>query len=60
MKTLFSINKAADLLERDRQTVVLALPHVRPDGHERGQPRYSMRTITDTIARGGLHRVERR
>jgi hypothetical protein len=50
MKTLFSINKAADLLERDRQTLVRALRHVKPDGHERGQARYTMRTITDALA----------
>ena len=42
---LFSVNKAADLLERDRQTLVRALRHVEPDGTERGRPRYSMPTI---------------
>jgi hypothetical protein len=26
------------------------LRHVRPDGHQRGQPRYTMRTITDALA----------
>jgi hypothetical protein len=41
MKTLFSINKAGDLLERDRATLVR---HVKPDGTERGQARYSMQT----------------
>jgi len=35
MKNLFSINKAADLLERDRATLVRALRHVPPDGSER-------------------------
>jgi hypothetical protein len=50
MKTLFSINGAADLLERDRATLVRALRHVRPDGHQRGQPRYTLRTITDALA----------
>jgi hypothetical protein len=50
MKNQFSINRAADLLERDRQTLVRALRHVRPDGTERGQPRYTMRTITDALA----------
>jgi hypothetical protein len=49
MKKLFSINKAADLLERDRATLVRALRHVKPDGAERGQPRYTMRTITDAL-----------
>jgi hypothetical protein len=50
MKSLFSINKAADLLERDRATLVRALRHVKPDGRERGQARYRLRTITDALA----------
>jgi hypothetical protein len=50
MKNLFSVNKAADLLERDRATLVRALRHVNPDGRERGQPRYRLRTITDALA----------
>lgn len=49
MKNLFSVNKAADLLERDRQTLVRALRHVPPDGSERGQPRYRLKTITDAL-----------
>jgi len=32
MKNLFSINRAADLLEKDRATLVRALRHVPPDG----------------------------
>jgi hypothetical protein len=50
MKNIFSINKAADLLERDRATLVRALRHVKADGAERGQPRYTMRTIVDALA----------
>jgi hypothetical protein len=50
MKILFSINRAADLLEKDRATLVRALRHVQPDGVERGAPRYTMRTITDALA----------
>jgi hypothetical protein len=50
VKNLFSINKAADLLERDRATLVRALRHVKADGHERGQARYRLRTITDALA----------
>lgn len=50
MKNLFSINKAADLLERDRATLVRAMRRVKADSHERGQPRYRMRTITDALA----------
>jgi hypothetical protein len=49
MKNLFSINKAADLLERDRATLVRALRHVTPDGRERGQARYRLKTITDAL-----------
>jgi hypothetical protein len=49
VRNLFSINKAADLLERDRATLVRALRHVKPDGRERGQDRYTMRTITDAL-----------
>jgi hypothetical protein len=45
MKNLFSINRAADVLQKDRQTLTRALRHVQPDGTERGQPRYSMPTI---------------
>lgn len=50
MTNLFSVNKAADLLERDRQTLVRALRHVAPDGSERGQPRYRLKTITEALA----------
>src|SRR3954451_5897568 len=62
MRTLFSVNKAADLLERDRATLVRALRRVTPDGTERGQPRYRMRTITDALGaqearNGGLSQV---
>jgi len=50
MKNIFSINKAADLLERDRATLVRALRHVKADGTDRGQPRYTMRTIVYALA----------
>ena len=50
MNNLFSINRAADLLERDRATLVRALRHVPPDGYERGQPRWRMPTIIDALA----------
>jgi hypothetical protein len=50
MNNLFSINRAADLLERDRATLVRALRHVSPDGYERGQPRWRMPTIIDALA----------
>ncbi|MGY3234093.1 hypothetical protein ACVMAJ_000983 [Bradyrhizobium sp. USDA 4448] len=50
MTNLFSVNRAADLLERDRQTLVRALRRVAPDGSERGQPRYRFKTITVALA----------
>src|ERR1700674_1043315 len=61
MKNLFSVNKAADLLERDRQTLVRALRHVKPDGYERGHPRYTLKTILDALAvhQGGGEGVSR-
>jgi hypothetical protein len=61
MKNLFSVNKAADLLEKDRQTLVRALRHVKPDGYERGHPRYTLKTITDALAvhQGGGEGVSR-
>ncbi|MCK1289922.1 hypothetical protein [Bradyrhizobium sp. 30] len=68
MKNLFSINKTADLLERDRATLVRALRRVKADGELRG--RYRMRTITDALAaqevrnnvstRGGAYRLRSR
>jgi hypothetical protein len=50
MQNLFSINRAAGLLEKDRQTLVRALRHVSPDGHERGQPRWKLPTIISALA----------
>src|SRR4051794_10278475 len=50
MNNLFSVNRAADLLERDRATLVRAMRHVPPDGYERGQPRWRMPTIIDALA----------
>jgi hypothetical protein len=50
MENLFSINRAADLLERDRATLVRALRHVPPDDYERGQPRWRMQTIRNALA----------
>ncbi|CCD97735.1 hypothetical protein [Bradyrhizobium sp. STM 3809] len=51
MNVLFSVNRAAHLLERDRATLVRALKHVPPDGFEHGQPRWLMPTITAALAR---------
>jgi hypothetical protein len=51
MNILFSINRAADLLERDRATLVRALRHVPADGYTKhGQPRWRMPTIRNALA----------
>ncbi|MGY4496961.1 hypothetical protein ACVWYH_000888 [Bradyrhizobium sp. GM24.11] len=50
MENLFSINRAADLLERDRATLVRALRRTPPDAYQNGQRRYTMKTITDALA----------
>lgn len=51
MKTLFSAHGAAELLEKDRATMVRAMRGVPPNGTERGQNRWTMRTIVDAVAR---------
>lgn len=51
MNELFSINRAADVLERDRATLVRALRHVPPEGYTKhDQPRWRMPTIVDALA----------
>jgi hypothetical protein len=47
---LFSINAAAEVLERDRRTLVKALRRVPPDGRERGTDRWRLRSIIDALA----------
>jgi hypothetical protein len=49
MDVLFSVNGAANLLEKDRQTLVRALRHVTADGFERGQPRWRLPTIVNAL-----------
>jgi hypothetical protein len=46
---LFSINGAAEVLERDRRTITKALRYVKPDKKERGQSRWRLRTILDAL-----------
>jgi hypothetical protein len=46
---LFSAYAAAELLERDRQTIVRALRSTPSDGRERGQPRWKMSTIVSAL-----------
>jgi hypothetical protein len=48
---LFSAFAAAELFERDRQTIVRALKNTPPDGMERNQPRWKMSTIVDAMER---------
>jgi hypothetical protein len=42
---VFSINGAAELLERDRRSIQKSLRHVPPDKTERGAPRWKLKTI---------------
>jgi hypothetical protein len=46
---LFSINGAAEVLERDRRTVTKALRHTKPDAKQHGQPRWRLRTVLDAL-----------
>ncbi|MGY4365255.1 hypothetical protein ACVW1A_001320 [Bradyrhizobium sp. LB1.3] len=48
---LVSAFGAADMLELDRQTVRRALRHVAPDGYEKKQPRWRMKTIVEAVDR---------
>ena len=57
-KYLLSVNRAADLLQKDRQTLVRALRHVPPDGYEGGQARWYMPTIRSALAMGPQARRE--
>lgn len=58
MEKLYSINKASDLLERDRATLVRALRHVPPDGFQGDQPRWKMPTIVAALAKKPQERRE--
>jgi hypothetical protein len=48
---VFSINAAAELLERDRRAVTTAMRHVPPDAKEKGQPRWRMATFVDALSK---------
>ena len=50
MKT-FSVNAIAELLERDRATVIRALRETPPDATERRQPRWKMATAVAALER---------
>ena len=45
----FSINAAAEILERDRRTITKALRNVEPDAHERGQRRWRLPKIIKAL-----------
>jgi hypothetical protein len=45
----FSINGAAETLERDRRTITRALRHVKPDDFVRKQARWRMKTILGAL-----------
>jgi phage terminase Nu1 subunit (DNA packaging protein) len=49
MNIPFSINRAADLLERDRQTLVRALRHVPPDAGTPKRPLYRLATVVKEL-----------
>lgn len=59
MKT-FSINGAAEILERDRRTVTKSLRHVPPDAHEHGQPRWKLPKIVAALAANEQKQIPRR
>jgi hypothetical protein len=46
---LFSINAAAEVLERDRRTLVKSLRHTPADGKEGGADRWRLKTIIDAL-----------
>jgi hypothetical protein len=46
---LWSVNGAAVALERDKRSLRKALKRVRPDGEERGHPRWRLPTIVDAL-----------
>jgi hypothetical protein len=48
---LFSMNAAAEILERDRRTITRALRNVVPDGKQRGADRWRLKTIIDALER---------
>jgi hypothetical protein len=52
---LISENRAAQLLERDRQTIKRALRAVEPDGYEQGQPRWRVGTVMRAVAAHSSH-----
>jgi hypothetical protein len=56
----YSINAAAEILERQRRTLRRALAHVEPDSHERGQPRWRLPVIIQALQGTGAPLVQPR
>jgi hypothetical protein len=54
---LFSINAAAEILERDRRTITKSLRHTPPDGEENNQPRWRLKTIIDALDMASAHNL---
>jgi phage terminase Nu1 subunit (DNA packaging protein) len=46
----FTINRCAEMLERDRATVARALRNVPPDGGSAKRPLYRLATVADALA----------
>jgi hypothetical protein len=49
MQSTFSINRAAELVERDRRTLKRVLRDVPPDSKENGSGRWRLRTVIDAL-----------
>jgi hypothetical protein len=47
----FTVNRAAQLLERDRRTLIKALRNTPPDAKVRGQSQWRLKTIIDAASR---------
>jgi hypothetical protein len=48
---VFSVNGAAELLEKDRRTLQRAMRGVKPDAYEGRNPRWRMRSFVDALER---------
>jgi hypothetical protein len=55
---LFSINAAAEILERDRRTITKSLRYTPPDGKENNQPRWRLKTILDALEMTSAHNLD--
>ena len=53
MQNHFSVNAAAEMLERTRRTVKRALRNTPPDSTERGQPRWRLPRIIQALESSG-------